>query len=556
MSAIKDVSSLTDAFEALSPSDWLALRRHSFASDRSIIRRPPPSAPPNSPTATHPTKLKSSPLRIWPLIPSVPYGDNQKQVDNSSRNNNEETVSRFTSRRVSIRNVDGVKIETRGTSRLTKQASQISVSGLPPGIVRNQANGSNPVEQCAVPAVKQGSNVVVCIQTESIAISALLAPIIQQLAMYASSGRSPKQREYVKSDSALVGGHRIRMLAKSASPAILILAPTKDVAERVYEETFALTRRTALSAILIRGGIDSRPQLQALQRGCDILVATTGRLMDFLERGYISMVRVSALVLWEAGHMSNIGLQMKLRRIANFDGMISGDHQTLVYTKAYPRRLESFCDSLMEDYIYVADDTTIMCLGISQTVEFVKDDAHRRRALLAAYRKLPRDARILVFVATKRTADLLGKWMLMQGIQIEGLHGGRSQEERETSLRLFHEGSLPVLIATDVANHVFEQLPQVDLVVNFDMPTNIDSYIRRTGRAKESGSALALISETCMPLLPALANVFRQCCQVAPAWFYEMAAQASCEIENGSASLNAPISSSRFSHFEGGCTKT
>jgi superfamily II DNA/RNA helicase len=158
--------------------------------------------------------------------------------------------------------------------------------------------------------------------------------------------------------------------------------------------------------------------------------------------------------------------------------------------------------------------------------------------------------RILVFVATKRSADSLTNWLTSNGVYVAALHGGRSQEERDQTLRLFKTGPLPILVLTDVANHIYDQLPYADLVVNYDLPTHIglkiqsfwrfnsrlaDAYIRRTCRSNSSGFCLAMINESSLALLPALHDVLVQCKQGPPKWFSNLAdkARSDAETTNG-----------------------
>ncbi|CEP00699.1 unnamed protein product (mitochondrion) [Plasmodiophora brassicae] len=516
-----EVHALADAFEALV---YQPAQRGTAGDERNVIRRP--QRPPlQQITNLAPT---ASTFKMWPLskpspvpTPMTPTGMSPNALPMN----------------LPALKIEGVKVESRSQSRSGVAPFERSGMGLTQHNRQNlPPRATDPIQLAALSAIQQGGNVVVCTQNEKVAVSSLLTPILQRLVNQRNAFERPAQQTYYQRRTAGPADYmnstgtisqRTRM-SKVASPSVLILAPTKEVAERLFEDTNRKTRRAGCSAVLIRGAEDSRPQLQALQRGCDVLVATTGRLMDFLERGYIALGDVAVLILWEAGHMSNIGLQLKLRRIVSFEGMIDGKHQTLAYTKAFPRRLESFCDSLLNDYVYIAADTTVSCIGISQTVEFVRDDLHRRRALLTVYRKLKPGSRTLVFVATKRTADTLCKWLQEQGVDVAGLHGGRLQEDRDLALSIFLDGKLPMLVATDVASHVFEQFSKVDLVVNFDMPTNIDSYVRRT-RLAAGGSAHALLGESCIPLLPALAKVLDQCGQAAPRWFHEMAAQAQAD---------------------------
>jgi hypothetical protein len=228
-----DLNGLTDAFEALTPNDWLALHQHSTAPDRSVIRRPVTTNFLGVQGAASSVNLHATPLKIWPLASPVPY----KEVDRPGP-----TLLQAIAREHALSAIpkpfnphisEGIKVEIRGLSQQPKQKKAAGMSGAP-GMSPSPIE-MTPVEQCAIPAVKKGNNVVVCIQSDKIAVSALLVPAIKRSLRCSNLDNPSQSRDYLKNSASSIGGHRIRMLAKSAAPSILILAPTKDVAERVFE---------------------------------------------------------------------------------------------------------------------------------------------------------------------------------------------------------------------------------------------------------------------------------------------------------------------------------
>ena len=243
------------------------------------------------------------------------------------------------------------------------------------------------------------------------------------------------------------------------------------------------TYDTPVRCVVLYGGADIRMQIGELNRGCDIIVATPGRLMDLGERGRVSFRQVQWLVLDEADRMLDMGFEPQIRRIVEeFDMNVEG-RQTSMFSATFPQDIQDLAADFMGDYIFV----TVGRVGgttnsITQNFLWVEDHEKQHR-LVKVLKQVP--GLTLVFVEMKRSADMLHTELYRnENILCSCIHGDRSQRDREKALWEFSTGRVTVLIATDVAARGLD-IPDVAHVINYDMPNEIDSYIHRIGTSYE-----------------------------------------------------------------------
>ncbi len=270
----------------------------------------------------------------------------------------------------------------------------------------------------------------------------------------------------------------------------LVLAPTRELAAQIAESFRSYTPGGRIRCEVVFGGVGKRPQVAALRRGVDVLVATPGRLLDLMSDGEVDLSQVEMFVLDEADRMLDMGFIPDVRRITQ---ALPRERQTLLFAATLPREIRELASRLLTEPVEVAVDPVASTVEpISQSVYFV--DGPRKLSLLLTLLASDQIARALVFTRTKRRADRLAHSLSREGVVAAALHGDKSQSNRVRTLEGFKRGRTRVLVATDVAARGIH-VEDIDTVINFDIPNEPETYIHRvgrTGRAGASGTALSL----------------------------------------------------------------
>jgi len=347
-----------------------------------------------------------------------------------------------------------------------------------------------------------------CAQTGSGKTCAFMVPCLESLLR---SGPPPAMRS----------GKR------ASAPCGLVLAPTRELAVQIHQESRKFSWDTGIRACIIYGGADIREQRGDLEKGCDILIATPGRLTDFYERGNVTLSLVQFFILDEADRMLDMGFEPQVRQIVEQTDMGKNSRQrkqSMMFSATFAREVQFMARDFLHDYIFI----TVGRVGsaselVTQKVLFAEEMTQKVRALEKVLKEhLFGDGLAVVFVETKRGADAL-EAELYQKMPVAAIHGDRSQVEREEALAAFRSGANPVLVATDVAARGLD-IPNVSLVVNFDMPKQMDDYVHRigrTGRAGRKGTAVAFVNERC-GYLPDLLGILQEAKQETPIWFEDL----------------------------------
>ncbi|ATX65905.1 DEAD/DEAH box helicase [Roseinatronobacter bogoriensis subsp. barguzinensis] len=306
----------------------------------------------------------------------------------------------------------------------------------------------------------------------------------------------------------------------------LILAPTRELVNQIAETLNSFAQKTPLKVQRVVGGAGIGPQIQKLAKGCDILVATPGRLLDLLDRRALSLNATQMLVLDEADQMLDLGFIHALRKIA---ALLPKERQTLMFSATMNKQMNEIADAYLDrpERIQVAAPGK-PADKIDQSVHFVPQGDKAR--VLEGYLKQHPDDLALVFSRTKHGAEKLMKLLNGWGIPAGSIHGNKSQGQRERTLQGFREGKIKVLVATDVAARGID-IPDMRHVYNFDLPEVPENYVHRIGRtarAGASGRALAFCAPAEMGDLRAIERLMKITLAVAGGapWSDELAGPA------------------------------
>lgn len=308
--------------------------------------------------------------------------------------------------------------------------------------------------------------------------------------------------------------------SRKAYPTALILAPTRELVSQIHEEARKFSYRSWVRTAVVYGGADISTQLRQVERGCDLLSATPGRLVDLIERGRISLSKIKYLVLDEADRMLDMGFEPQIRRIVQGEDMPgTDDRQTLMFSATFPRDIQILARDFLKDYIFLSVGRVgSTSENITQKIEFVEDNDKRSVLLDILLAPGGQTGLTLIFVETKRMADMLSDFLMGQNLPATSIHGDRTQREREQALASFRQGRTPILVATAVAARGLD-IPNVTHVVNYDLPSDIDDYVHRigrTGRAGNTGISTAFFNRGNKNIVRELVELLREANQIIP----------------------------------------
>lgn len=359
-----------------------------------------------------------------------------------------------------------------------------------------------PVQKYSIPIVANGRDLMACAQTGSGKTGGFLFPILSESFIKGPTPLPVAQNGYFK----------------KAYPTSLVLAPTRELVSQIYEESRKFAYRSWVRPCVVYGGADIGSQLRQIERGCDLLVATPGRLVDLLERGRISLASIKYLVLDEADRMLDMGFEPQIRRIVDGEDMPSvQDRQTLMFSATFPHDIQMLARDFLKDYIFLSVGRVgSTSENITQRILHVEDE--EKKSVLLDLLSSGDQGLTLVFVETKRMADALCDFLIHQNFPATSIHGDRTQRERERALEMFRGGSTPIMVATAVAARGLD-IPNVTHVVNYDLPTDIDDYVHRigrTGRAGNTGVATAFFNRGNRNIVRELYDILKEANQEIP----------------------------------------
>jgi superfamily II DNA/RNA helicase len=291
---------------------------------------------------------------------------------------------------------------------------------------------------------------------------------------------------------------------KSDDTQALILSPTRELAQQIEEQIFALGYHTGITSATVTGGSDYGTQVKAIRAGVDIIVATPGRLIDQMNVLNLDFSGLEYLVLDEADRMLDMGFLPDVMKIVE---QLPKERQTMLFSATMVEEVQKVVDQVMVDPVEVEFEVSKPVDSVDQQIYFVHPK--KKLALFEQLFDADKYKTAIVFCATKRGTDEVERMLKKRGVNAVSMHGDRDQEERNEALRLFKNKTHPVMVATDVLSRGID-IDDVSLIVNFDVPNNPEDYIHRigrTGRYDKKGTAITFVSNRDKKYYHAIKNV-------------------------------------------------
>ncbi len=360
-----------------------------------------------------------------------------------------------------------------------------------------------PIQAKAIPVVMKGRDVMGAAQTGTGKTAGFGLPMLQRLLVHANTSMSPAR-------------HPVRGL---------VLAPTRELADQVADNLKRYASKTALRVTMVYGGVDMDPQTEALRRGCEVVIATPGRLLDHIQQKNTSLGQVSIVVLDEGDRMLDMGFLPDISRILN---LLPRERQSLMFSATFSEEIKKLAANFLRDpqLIEVARRNATAD-NLTQEV-FKVHESEKTDALLHLLRNGSPGAatddrltQVLVFVNAKIECRRLARQLQKAGVNADAIHGDKTQDERMKALEAFKAGTIEVLVATDVAARGLD-IVELPVVVNYDVPFGAEDYIHRigrTGRAGLSGLAMMLMTGADERMVHAIEKLTKQKFEIQPLKF-------------------------------------
>lgn len=324
---------------------------------------------------------------------------------------------------------------------------------------------ATPIQAQSIPHMLAGRDVLGCAQTGTGKTAAFALPILQRLS------KNPRRGSNAR-------GART-----------LVLCPTRELASQIGDSFHAYGKQCGQRHTVIFGGVGQNPQVEALRRGIDILIATPGRLLDLMNQGHVDLSAVEVLVLDEADRMMDMGFIHDIRRVV---AKIPSSRQSLLFSATMPAEIRKLAETILRNPVTIEVTPVASAAGaIDQSVYFVEK---RNKPVLLAhlYNELSM-SRVIVFTRTKHGADRVVRQLHTRGIRAEAIHGNKSQNARQRALANFKANKTPVLVATDIASRGID-VDGITHVVNYDISDEPETYVHRIGRTARAGASGVAVS--------------------------------------------------------------
>ena len=317
----------------------------------------------------------------------------------------------------------------------------------------------SPIQASAIPPVLEGRDLMGCAQTGTGKTAAFALPMLDRL-----SGAAPRKKGAIRA---------------------LILTPTRELALQIGESFAAYGKYLKLRSTVIFGGVGQTPQVEAIKKGVDILIACPGRLNDLIGQGYIDLANIEIFVLDEADRMLDMGFVHDVKKVI---AKLPAKRQNLMFSATMPKEIEQLAAGILHDPAFVkVDPVSSTVERIDQSLYFV-EKGNKKLLLPWLIKNLePPVQNALVFSRTKHGADKIARDLTKQGITAAAIHGNKSQSARVAALEGFKEGKTKVLVATDIAARGID-ISELSHVFNYDLPEVPETYVHRIGRTARAGA--------------------------------------------------------------------
>ncbi|XP_011645644.1 ATP-dependent RNA helicase vasa [Pogonomyrmex barbatus] len=362
-----------------------------------------------------------------------------------------------------------------------------------------------PVQKYAIPIIMNGRDLMACAQTGSGKTAAFAVPIIHNLL--------EDPRDLIKTNT-------------SCEPHVIVVSPTRELTSQIHQQFRKFALGSIIRTELVYGGTSVSHQTHKVLNGCHILVATPGRLLDFMERGKIKLSSLRFLVLDEADRMLDMGFLPDIEKIIDHETMVAPEErQTLMFSATFPSEIQELAGRFLRNYLFLAVGIVGgACSDVEQNFYQASGQSEKRKLLKELIDKQNQMGGIegtLVFVEQKRHTDFIAAFLSESNFPTTSIHGDRLQREREEALYDFKRGKMMILVATAVAARGLD-IKNVSHVINFDLPKTIDEYVHRigrTGRVGNRGKATSFFdSNVDTPLTGDLVKILKQANQPVPDW--------------------------------------
>lgn len=420
---------------------------------------------------------------------------------------------------------DRIEVDCRGADiKPIDRFDQLITSDLlRQNIQRAGYTKMTPIQRYTIPTLAQGHDLVGCAQTGSGKTAAFLLPVLQHIL------------DDPNNDS-LFG-------QECQQPYCIIIAPTRELARQTHVEALKLSRDSCIKAQCIYGGPMTGGLRSQISRGTHILVATPGRLKDFINRGWIGLERLKYIILDEGDRLIDDGFVVDMKVLFEHPTMPSkNERQTMFFSATFKPSAQDVAKQFMKsNYVFI----TVGMVGAAN--EDVKQEfllverSEKKRELKKVLNSLNEDDRVIIFTQTKATADVLASFLSASNIDSTSIHGDRHQSQRELALSQFKRGIKKCLVASPVGERGLD-LPKVSMVINYEMPNQLDEYIHRigrTGRIGNTGRAISFFDpDRDTGLIQDLTRALRHAQQEVPDFFANTSYQAPVEMGSGFGNSN------------------